>query len=185
MNYYGELLDSIFTTLSNEESFEILSLNQLLGTNQSNRIEDSFSSLCVNKFELPSARSLNLKCNTDPSSNEDFIRASIGKIANTRANCLFAYTPMLNRSSFSPEFQEHFGSLEADQILATSFAFPSNSSDGPSSLFLNQHIANNNLETFACLTNTHFISSSRGGSWRKDFFPRHGAVIIEHDHKFK
>jgi len=182
MNYYGELINTVFATLTGTDSPSALVLSPssqrhgFMEQKKSNLVYDK-----TNTFELNSNSIPNFECSPDLFYNEDFFHKSIHEIANSKARCLFAFPPIRDHLGISPEFELQFRNFQTAQILAICFSAPRLTPEQLSKTapFLSE-IKSNKLKIFACLTSVDFIKEKP--AWREKFFPHYSALIIEHHH---
>ena len=161
MDYYRDLIDTICRTVSGKPQPMVLAL---LAEPPSAPNDDAQQS--AGRFTFPSEL---LPSGTDQRTlpdGEAFVDAATTASAAAAADCIFMFPPLLGLMSRSAQFRERFrriGLAEAAISESISRAAPG-------------------VKAFVALTSPEILCSRRMGDWRKDFFPDHSALVIEHAH---
>jgi hypothetical protein len=163
MTYYRAILDTAFATLSGDSSPTVLSL-----TFEGHRTEPGVESKALGTFLFPENLLPSNSEHRALSEGESYLDEAIAAANGTTAKCVFAIPPFLANSRLSEEFRKHYRNLGMADAVATAIT--------PDS-FVPPRIV-------ALLVPTSQLSSMRSGRWRKEFFPAHSALVIQHDHDF-
>lgn len=107
---------------------------------------------------------------------ENFVEDAFQVVSKSAATAVFLFPPMIGDSRLSPAWREKHGSAGIPQVIATDLlrseeAEPSASGQRPGA----------ELQCIAMLVPRFFITSARMDAWRREFFPAHAALIIEHE----
>lgn len=156
MNYYQQFLDAIFQTLSEMSSPRVLSLVSDFASSGASDCEP---------IVFPSALQPTNSEKRFLPEGEPFLQEAKKAVANSDADCVFAYPPLMGRNRLSRDFRSQFGSLDLSEAVVSSLV----------------EQVNGQAKVFAFLMPTQFLASLRSGPWRKQFFPDHSAIVIEHE----
>ncbi|TDU73249.1 hypothetical protein EI77_01718 [Prosthecobacter fusiformis] len=164
MNYYRDLLASAFGVLSGNNTPKIMALvtsaERSSGTNETLNEPWPVGFLSAS---LPPGT--NIQC---LEGGESFINDATSAVGISKEKNVFAFPPLLGGPRMTAEWHDRFGRLDIAGALAETL--------------MNQTDDGRQVEVLAMLVPTHFLSSLRSSSWRKEFFPAHSAVVIEHEH---
>jgi hypothetical protein len=161
MEYYRNLLDSAFRVLSGEDAPSVLSL--VHGDGQP---EAPAPHAADQRSEFPSVlRPSNAEHHSLPGS-ELFVEEALAAVRESDADCVFVFPPLPGRMHLSPEFCQRFEQLGLAQAVVRSLI----------------EEASEPAKVFAFLLPSQFLAATRSGSWRREFFPSHSAVVVEHTH---
>ncbi len=97
-------------------------------------------------------------------------------VSKSAATAVFLFPPMIGDSRLSPEWREKHGSAGIPQVIANDLF---RSEEAESSVSGQKPGAE--LQCVAMLVPRFFITSPRMDEWRREFFPAHAALIIEHE----
>ena len=170
MKYYSKLLTTAFSVLTEQREPQTLVLLPVeLETSQESTRKES------GHFQFP-AHLLppNSDCRHFPA-DESFVVRVLEDIESTQSKCVFAFPPLVGDLRLSIEWRDRFGRLGVAEALANGLlggVAPGND------LFATRPSP---VQAFAMLVPRHFIGSMRSDAWRREFFPAHSAVIIEHE----
>ena len=107
---------------------------------------------------------------------ENFADDVFQVVSKSAATAVFLFPPMIGDSRLSPEWREKHGSTGIPQVIATVLF---RSEEAESSVSGQKPGAE--LQCIAMLVPRFFITSPRMDEWRREFFPAHAALIIEHE----
>lgn len=160
MQYYRDIVDAVFKALTESAQPSVLSLIPSVGASD---IDASRATHGI--FEFPAEfQPSNAQVHQLPE-GEPFLDQAVSAVEQAVADCVFAFPPFLGNARLTTEFRRRHGSLGIAEAVA------------------NVLIEQSSVATkaFAFLVPTPFLASMRCGAWRKQFFPEHSAIVIEHD----
>jgi hypothetical protein len=167
MSYYSELLSTAFDVLADSRAPQILALLPDTGGIQ-HEVNNNDSRFVFPEILLPqAARSLEL------SGGEFFIQDALQVVRSNKSECVFAFPPLIGDSRLSADWKNQNGRLGIAEALADCLI-------GDGLAIKDTGTGSFNVAALAMLVPTHFLTSSRSGKWRREFFAAHSAVIIEH-----
>jgi hypothetical protein len=169
MKFYSDILASVFASLSGEKTPKVLLLNN---DNKINVTSDKPG--MQGRFELPASMippGADQRCLPG---DESFLEQSFSSISESNAKCVFVYPPLLGDRVLSSDWRKRFGQMGIPEVIAESLI---GDASAQQQLFA---MPVSPVQVLALLVPSYFISSLRSGRWRKEFFPAHSAVVIEH-----
>lgn len=189
MNYYPQILTSIFTAVAGTTTPVSLALS---GTTQYPQPGEPGHG---DPYQLPSSLLPDDVVAMTIDGIEEFPETAYRHVSDAQATCVFAFPPLICRHSYSRDLRDRYGRWELSEILAETLLH------GPR-LTPEEHRQRNdlqenlpfepqaksetmpppNVECVVLLVPKQMVSSLRTEDWRQEFFPGHGATVIEHEH---
>jgi hypothetical protein len=157
MNEYNKLLSCVFNSLSGINDSTVLRMHYRIPSKR-----DSEGILNSNFRDLSDEQNA-----VELPADETFLENALSSLAGTNAACVFVTPPIIPLREISDGFRNRFGN---SQFLETLIETLVRSNSTPS--------------VFAFLLPVNFLGAIRNGSWRREFFPNHSAVVIEHPQPF-
>ena len=106
---------------------------------------------------------------------ESYLDSALQEAGSSQSECIFAFPPLISDSWLSTDWRARFGRLGIAEALAESLLADVEPDNG---VFSMRPLS---VAAVAMLVPRHFVGSLRSGAWRREFFPAHSAVIIEHE----
>ena len=102
---------------------------------------------------------------------EDFLIQGFHRSKEQGSSVVFAFPPIIGRQSLPPEWRREHSPLSPTEAFAESIFEESET---------NLLVEPQDIETLILLLPESALRFSQTGDWRRQFFPRHSATIIEH-----
>jgi len=167
MQYFAELLTAAFKAISREDAPKTLAI--ISGEGQ----DGDTGSFIYPSNALPAnciQRSL--------LGGEGFPEEAMTAVMGSLAKCAFVFPPFIGDLRLSTNWRDKFGRLGMTEAVARTLIGGADLIDD-----LGPPPQQSQLEVLALLSPINFISNFRCEHWRREFFPAHSALVIEHDHE--
>jgi hypothetical protein len=161
MDYYRDIIDTICRTLAGKPHPAVLALLAEPPSAPSDDVQHSAGRFTFPSELLPSGTELR-----SLPDGEAFVDAATTASEETAADCIFMFPPLFQLRRYSAQFRERFRLI------------------GPTEAAISESVAHAapGVKAFLTLISPEILCSRRISDWRKDFFPDHSALVIEHDH---
>ena len=155
---YNQLLSCVFKSLSGIDDSKVYRIHYCTQSNRAS--EGSLTSTFLDLSDEQNTIEL--------PSNETFLENALTSLAGTNAACVFVTPPIIPPREISEEFRNRHGNSEFLETLIETLVR-----------------SNSTASVFAFLLPINFLGAIRNGSWRREFFTNHSAVVIEHPLPFE
>lgn len=104
---------------------------------------------------------------------EEFLEKGEDLVQQNYSSAVFVAPPLIGQRRLPASWRQKHGNLDPSEVLADSLF-----QKREPSLFEQQE----EIDMLILLVPSHFLRSASSSRWRQEFFARHAATIVEHDH---
>ena len=158
MHEYNQLLSCVFKSLSGLDDSRVYRIHHCTPSNRA--FEGSFPKTFLDLGDEQNTVEL--------PSDETFLENALASLAGTSAACVFVTPPIIPPREISEGFRNRYGNSQFLETLIETLVR-----------------SNSTVSVFAFLLPINFLGAIRNGSWRRDFFTSHSAIVIEHPLPFE
>lgn len=192
MNYYSQLLTTVFRVIGNADP-------QILALTYSATDDEAREDGHTGHYEFPATSMPAGSLVREISGGDQFNEKCSEIVDDSGADCVFAFPPLVPRHLCRREWNDPREPLEMAEKLATALLdgieghsehqrqARQDREPSPAELLDDPKVQRatgslSNLKCLVMLVPNNFATSRISSRWRRDFFPAHSTVVIEHSH---